>query len=130
MVMVIMLLAIFWGPPELGSPPDPSLIETYPRPDWNFLWFFAALALLPSEIEDYVIILAPLVFGLVLIALPFISNRGERSPQHPHTGGRAGTRSLPAGGRSRPSNQRHTEHGCSPMFTTIYTTVYLRFPAR
>jgi ubiquinol-cytochrome c reductase cytochrome b subunit len=79
MVIVIMLLAWFIGPPELGKPPDPSVIETYPRPDWYFLWFFAALALLPGSIEDYVILIAPLVIGLMLMLLPFIANRGERS---------------------------------------------------
>jgi ubiquinol-cytochrome c reductase cytochrome b subunit len=81
MVIVIMLLAIFWGPPPLGEPPDPSVIEVYPRPDWYFLWFFAALALLPPAVEDYVIWIGPLILGGLLIALPFISNRGERSPR-------------------------------------------------
>lgn len=80
-VIAIMLLAWFWGPPELGKPPDPSSINTYPRPDWYFLWFFAALALLPPGIEDYVIVLAPLLIGAVLILLPFVSGRGERSPR-------------------------------------------------
>jgi ubiquinol-cytochrome c reductase cytochrome b subunit len=45
------------------------------------LWFFAALALLPASIEDYVIVLAPLLIGLVLLGLPFIAPRGERSPR-------------------------------------------------
>jgi ubiquinol-cytochrome c reductase cytochrome b subunit len=81
MLAAIMLLAWFWGPPELGKPPDPSVVEAYPRPDWYFLWFFAALALLPAGIEDYVIVLGPLILGLLLFSLPFISNRGERSPR-------------------------------------------------
>ena len=80
-IVVIMLLAWFWGPPELGKPPDPSTIDTYPRPDWYFLWFFAALALLPPGIEDYVIVGAPLLIGAVLLLLPFMSSRGERSPR-------------------------------------------------
>lgn len=79
MIAVIMLLAIVFGPPELGAPPDPSQINAYPRPDWYFLWFFAALAVLPAGIEDYVIVLGPLLVGLVLVLLPFLANRGERS---------------------------------------------------
>jgi ubiquinol-cytochrome c reductase cytochrome b subunit len=79
MLVVIILLSIFWGPPHLGEPPDPSVVEAYPRPDWYFLWFFAALALLPPGVEDLVIILAPLIGGLILVALPFVANRGERS---------------------------------------------------
>lgn len=81
MVIVIMLLAWLLGPPELGRPPDPSAIETYPRPDWYFLWFFAALALLPAGIEDYVILIAPLLIGAALILLPLAFGRGERSPR-------------------------------------------------
>lgn len=79
MIAVIMVLAIAVGPPELGAPPDPSVIEAYPRPDWYFLWFFAALAVLPAGIEDYVIVLGPLLVGLVLVLLPFVANKGERS---------------------------------------------------
>ncbi len=78
MVVVIMLLAWFVGPPHLGAPPDPSIVEAYPRPDWYFLWFFAALALLPPGIEDYVIVLGPLIIGALLVGLPFFANRGER----------------------------------------------------
>ncbi len=78
-VVAIMLLAWFWGPPHLGAPPDPSNVEAYPRPDWYFLWFFAALALLPTGIEDYVILLAPLIIGALLVGLPFFAGRGERS---------------------------------------------------
>ena len=39
------------GPPELGKPPDPSILEAYPRPDWYFLWYFAVLALAPQHLE-------------------------------------------------------------------------------
>ena len=81
MVVAIMLLGLLFGAPELGRPPDPSNIEAYPRPDWYMLWIFSAFALLPAGIEDYVIILAPLLIGLVLMGLPFVAGRGERSPR-------------------------------------------------
>lgn len=79
MIAVIFLLAIFVGPPHLGKAPDPSNVEAYPRPDWYFLWFFAALALLPPAAEDYVIVLGPLILGILMITLPFFFNKGERS---------------------------------------------------
>jgi ubiquinol-cytochrome c reductase cytochrome b subunit len=81
MVVGIFLLAVFWGPPHLGKPPDPSDIEAYPRPDWYMLWIFSAFALLPASIEDYVIIVAPLLIGVVLLGLPFVAGSGERSPR-------------------------------------------------
>jgi ubiquinol-cytochrome c reductase cytochrome b subunit len=81
MIVVIVLLAIVVGPKELGKPPDPSIIQAYPRPDWYFLWYFAVLALLPKGIENFVIILAPLLLFLVLGLLPIVANRGERSPK-------------------------------------------------
>lgn len=79
-VVVILLLAIIFGPPELGKPPDPTIIQAYPRPDWYLLWYFAVLALIPPTLEPYVIILGPAVFGLTLMLLPLVANRGERSP--------------------------------------------------
>jgi ubiquinol-cytochrome c reductase cytochrome b subunit len=79
-LLTIVWLAVVVGPPELGRPPDPSIIEAYPRPDWYLLWYFGLLALLPKGSEDYVIIYGPLVFGLLLVIVPFLSNRGERNP--------------------------------------------------
>jgi ubiquinol-cytochrome c reductase cytochrome b subunit len=79
-VLFIATLALTMGPPELTKPPDPSIITAYPRPDWYLLWYFGLLALLPAGTENYVIIYGPLLFGLLLVAAPFISNRGERSP--------------------------------------------------
>jgi ubiquinol-cytochrome c reductase cytochrome b subunit len=79
MVVGILLLAIFVGPPEIGAPPDPSILTADPRPDWYLLWYFAVLALAPSSLESYIIILAPLVGTALLLAPPFLSNKGERA---------------------------------------------------
>jgi ubiquinol-cytochrome c reductase cytochrome b subunit len=78
---IIVGLAVVLGPPHVDIPPDPTLLEAYPRPDWYFLWIFAALALVPPQIEDLVILGMPLLIGVLLITLPFISNKGERSPK-------------------------------------------------
>jgi len=77
----IATLALVFGPPELGKPPDPSIIEAYPRPDWYLLWYFAVLALLPHGTERYFMVFGPLLAGVMLILVPFLWNRGERSPR-------------------------------------------------
>jgi ubiquinol-cytochrome c reductase cytochrome b subunit len=79
MMFGILVLSIWVGPPEIGAPPDPSLISADPRPDWYLLWFFAVLALCPPKLETAVILLAPLLGGAILLAPPFFSNKGERS---------------------------------------------------
>jgi ubiquinol-cytochrome c reductase cytochrome b subunit len=79
-LVVIALLAYFVGPPKLDAPPDPSNLNADPKPDWYLLWAFALLALIPPEIEGYVMILAPVIIGIVLLAAPMLNNRGERAP--------------------------------------------------
>lgn len=79
-VMIILLLAFFIGPPKIGSPPDPANIISNPRPGWYFLWIFALYALMPRAIESYAIFLGPLFLGIILFLLPIIFNKGERSP--------------------------------------------------
>jgi len=79
-ITIILLIAIIIGPPALNAPPDPSNIDALPVPDWYFVFYFAFLALSPPEIESYLMIGGPLIIGLLLFFLPFISNHGERSP--------------------------------------------------
>ncbi|HZU29291.1 MAG TPA: cytochrome b N-terminal domain-containing protein [Bryobacteraceae bacterium] len=79
-VLCIMLLAWFIGPPKLTTAPDPTIIEAYPHPDWYLLWYFAVLALLPHGAEDWVIVGAPLVAGVCLLILPLVFNKGQRAP--------------------------------------------------
>jgi len=74
----IVLLALVVGPPDLGPPPDPSILEAYPRPDWYFLWYFALLALTPNNLESLIIVLGPLVFGAALLLVP-VFNKGART---------------------------------------------------
>ena len=66
--------------PTLDKPPDPTIVQAYPRPDLYFLWYFAVLALVPPALENYVIIGGPLLLGFLLFMLPLVANKGERSP--------------------------------------------------
>ena len=79
-VLGIILLAVFKGPPEVGSPPNPANIDANPRPDWYFLWIFALFAVMPRGIESFAIAFGPVILGIILIGLPIIFNKGERSP--------------------------------------------------
>lgn len=76
----IVVLALVFGPPQLGAPPDPTNLQAYPRPDWYLLWYFSVLALIPPSTEPIVIIFGPLLFGVLLVLLPFFANKGERHP--------------------------------------------------
>jgi ubiquinol-cytochrome c reductase cytochrome b subunit len=80
LVVAVVALAVIVGPPELGKPPDPTIVAASPRPEWYFLWYFAVLSLIPKWSEDWVIILGPALFIATLILLPLVAGKGERSP--------------------------------------------------
>jgi len=79
LVFGIVALAVLIGPPPLDRPPDPSLTNADPRPDWYLLWYFALLALSPPSLESLVVLLGPLIIGVILFLPPLLSNDGERS---------------------------------------------------
>ena len=79
-IIVIIGMAYFIGPPELTTPPDPSHLNTTPAPDWYMLSIFSLFALMPPKIESYMIIIGPTLTIIILLALPFVSNKGERHP--------------------------------------------------
>jgi len=78
-VACVVFLAWRVGPPQPTKPPDPTIIQAYPRPDWYLLWYFAVLAQLPHGTENYVIVGAPLVAGICLLILPLVFNKGQRA---------------------------------------------------
>ena len=73
-------LAMWMGPAGPNGNPDPTIIDANPRPDAAFLWIFSALALLPPQIETFLLLASPPVIVIGLLAIPLISNRGERAP--------------------------------------------------
>ena len=77
---VVLALAIWPGPKALGEVADPTILRAHPKPDWYFLSLFALLALMPAGMEDFLIVVGPLLMGVLLFAVPFISNKGERHP--------------------------------------------------
>lgn len=80
-VIAVVVLAAVFGPKGPGLPPDPTLTTAVPRPDWEFMPLFSLAALSPPSLEGPLLLgLPPLVF-ILLLAVPFVSNRGERHPR-------------------------------------------------
>ena len=77
-ILMIMAFAFFFGPIGPGGPPDPTIIQTYPKPDVPFLWIFALFALLPPEMETPLILITPIVAILAMLALPLYAGEGEK----------------------------------------------------
>lgn len=77
---VVFIAALVIGPEGPSEPPDPTIIQVNPRPDWYFLPLFGLLSLSPAELETPIILgLPPLIF-LILVLLPFVNGRGEKAP--------------------------------------------------
>ncbi len=71
--------AFVFGPNGPGGTPDPSIIQTVPKPDMPFLWIYTILAYLPPQMETPFILIAPIVAIALLLALPFFAGEGEKS---------------------------------------------------
>ena len=78
-IIGILGCAYFIGPKGPGGPPNPTLVDTNPRPDFYFLAIFAELALLPDWMEILALFVAPALGIAFLLILPFISGTGEKS---------------------------------------------------
>lgn len=78
-LLSIAACALILGPFGPGGQPDPSIIQTNPRPDFFFLWIFALLSMLPPAMETPFLLIGPAIALIVLLALPFISGEGEKS---------------------------------------------------
>ena len=71
--------AVYFGPFGPSGPPNPTIIQTAPRPDFFFLWLYAILSLLPPSMETPALLIGPVVVILGLLLLPFLFGEGEKS---------------------------------------------------
>ncbi len=78
-LLAVAACAAFFGPFGPGGEPDPTIIQTSPRPDYFFLWLYALLSFLPPAAETPILLIGPAVVVLGLFLLPFLSGEGERS---------------------------------------------------
>src|ERR1700693_2256576 len=78
-LLCIAACAVYFGPFGPSGQPDPTIIQTAPRPDYFLLWLYAVLSLLPPSMETPALLIGPVIALVVLLVLPFFSGEGEKS---------------------------------------------------
>ena len=78
-LVLILACALYFGPFGPSGRPDPTIIQTVPRPDYFFLWLYALLSLLPPSLETPALLIGPAIVVIGLLLLPFIAGEGEKS---------------------------------------------------
>lgn len=78
-LLTLAIVAAYFGPFGPSGRPDPTIIQTAPRPDYFFLWLYALLSLLPPKMETPALLIGPVIAILFLLLLPFIFGEGEKS---------------------------------------------------
>ncbi len=75
----VAVCAAVFGPYGPGGQPDPTIIQTAPKPDFFFLWLYAVLSYLPPSMETPFVLIAPVLGITALLALPLVAGEGEKS---------------------------------------------------
>jgi len=78
-VLAVATCAAYFGPFGPTGQPDPTIIQTAPRPDYFFLWLYAVLSFLPPSMETPALLIGPVIVIGALLLLPFLSGEGEKS---------------------------------------------------
>ena len=78
-LLAVAACAVFFGPFGPTGQPDPTIIQTAPKPDYFFLWLYAVLSFLPPSMETPALLIGPVIVIGALLLLPFLSGEGEKS---------------------------------------------------
>src|SRR6266704_1083 len=78
-LLAVAACALYFGPFGPTGRPDPTIIQTVPKPDYFFLWLYALLSLLPPSLETPALLIGPVIVITALLLLPFLSGEGEKS---------------------------------------------------
>lgn len=78
-LVAVAACAAYFGPFGPTGQPDPTIIQTIPKPDYFFLWLYALLALLPPSLETAAILIGSVATIAGLLLIPFLFGEGEKS---------------------------------------------------
>jgi ubiquinol-cytochrome c reductase cytochrome b subunit len=77
-MLSVIACALLFGPFGPTGQPDPTIIQTAPKPDFAFLWIYAVLAYLPADLETPVLFIAPVLAIGGMLLLPLVAGEGEK----------------------------------------------------
>jgi ubiquinol-cytochrome c reductase cytochrome b subunit len=77
-MLSVIACALLFGPFGPTGQPDPTIIQTAPKPDFAFLWIYAVLAYLPPSLETPIMLIAPVLAIGAMLLLPLIAGEGEK----------------------------------------------------
>ncbi len=77
-MLSVIACALLFGPFGPTGQPDPTIIQTAPKPDFAFLWIYAVLAYLPPSLETPVLFIAPVLGIGAMLLLPLVAGEGEK----------------------------------------------------
>jgi ubiquinol-cytochrome c reductase cytochrome b subunit len=77
-MLSVIACALIFGPFGPTGQPDPTIIQTAPKPDFAFLWIYAVLAYLPPNLETPVMFIAPVLAIGAMLLLPLVAGEGEK----------------------------------------------------
>ena len=78
LLLAVAVCAVYFGPFGPSGQPDPTILQTVPKPDFFFLWIYSILAFLPPSLETPFLLIAPVLGIALLIFLPFYAGEGEK----------------------------------------------------
>lgn len=78
-LFAVAFCAVVFGPFGPTGVPDPTIIQTVPKPDFFFLWIYTILAFLPASLETPFLLVVPALAIAFLLALPYFAGEGEKS---------------------------------------------------
>ena len=77
-MLSVVACALIFGPFGPTGQPEPTIIQTAPKPDFAFLWIYAVLAYLPPSLETPVLFIAPVLGIGAMLLLPLVAGEGEK----------------------------------------------------
>jgi ubiquinol-cytochrome c reductase cytochrome b subunit len=77
-LLAVITCAFFFGPFGPSGQPDPTIIQTAPKPDFAFLFIYAVLAFLSPSLETPFLLIVPVIVIGALLLLPLVAGEGEK----------------------------------------------------